>query len=162
MITLAIYYITKSKSIKSESNKNIIQNYHYPNAITLEKHLKYIQLQLYRHHGFFQTFLLLLFSSKNSIFNQVSKLNPTYCFISLQYLIFLFNCWSSLSNTLSTRKIPQIGYIFSVFYYRSAFSSNLAGFELQDFYCLARATMGALWVSLTRTSKNGGKHKCLE
>ena len=41
MINLAIYYITKSKSIKSESNKNIIQNHHYPNVITLEKHLKY-------------------------------------------------------------------------------------------------------------------------
>ena len=41
MINLAIYYITKSKSIKSESNKNTIQNYHYPNAITLEKHFKY-------------------------------------------------------------------------------------------------------------------------
>ena len=41
MINLAIYYITKSKSIKSKSNKNIIQNYHYPNVITLEKHLKY-------------------------------------------------------------------------------------------------------------------------
>ena len=41
MINLAIYYITKSKYIKSESNKNINQNYYYPNAITLEKHLKY-------------------------------------------------------------------------------------------------------------------------
>ena len=41
MISLAIYYIAKFKSVKSESNKNIIQNYHYLNGIALDKHLEY-------------------------------------------------------------------------------------------------------------------------
>ena len=46
------------------------------------------------------------------------------------------------------------GYIFSVFYSRSAFSSNPAGFELQNFYNLSRATMWELSVSLTKISSD--------
>ena len=34
------------------------------------------------------------------------------------------------------------GYIFSVFYSRSVFSSNLTGFESQNFYSIYWATMG--------------------
>ena len=45
-------------------------------------------------------------------------------------------------------------YIFSVFYSRSAFSSNLAGLESQHFYSLSRAAMRVFQLSLTKINSN--------
>ena len=125
---------------------------------------------LYR--GFSKHFLLLFQNPKIPKLSSKTQSSIIYhfsnsYFIGIVEVLFLITC--------PLEKDFKEEHVFSAFCSRSVFSSNLAGFKLQNFYSLSWAIVRLLWVSLTKInsnhkkplklnllSKNGGKHKCLE
>ena len=83
--------------------------------------------------------------------------NSILYFLSFQLLIFHCNCWVLFLIHYPLEKHFQEGYIFSVCYSRCGFSSNLAGFEKQNFHSLSWVTMEVLWVSLANIKSQSSK-----
>ena len=105
------------------------------------KKLYQLHLKGYIIQGFFQTFFTAVPKFQNSKIEFPNSILIIYHFTN-SYFIGIVEILFLIARPLE--KDFKEKYVFSAFYSRSVFSSNLVGFKLQNFYSLSLAIVRLL------------------